>query len=162
LRAGGYCTQRKRSGTQENRGFQAFPYAFQGSNRLLDGTLAEVRWHMNSNDSLPKGRKLFRLPMISVGIFCAIFQLANARGLRADFGQSLAYAAAIQTSDNMPRVENAQAETRAVSGTLEATLRGILAQAEKPEWVGYSVDDISGDRSMCCGNWSDGAGCGTC
>src|SRR5262249_10204978 len=53
-------------------------------------------------------------------------------------------------------------ETRAVSGTLEATLRGILAQAEKPEWVGYSVDDISGDRSMCCGNWSDGAGCGTC
>ena len=62
----------------------------------------------------------------------------------------------------MPRVDNAQPETRAVAGTLETTLRGILAQAEKPEWVGYSVDDISDDHSMCCGNWNDGAGCGTC
>src|SRR5207247_4372717 len=53
------------------------------------------------------------------------------------------------------RVESAKAETRAVTGTLDATFRGILAQAEKPEWVGYGVDQIAGERSVCCGNWND-------
>jgi hypothetical protein len=62
----------------------------------------------------------------------------------------------------MPRVESAKAETRAVTGSLDATFRGILAQAEKPEWIGYSVDEIAGERSVCCGNWNDGPGCGTC
>ena len=117
---------------------------------------------MHSNDNLSKGRRILGLAMILVGMFCTISQFTNGRGLRADFGQSLAYAATVQTSSETPRVESAQAETRAVAGTLEATLRGILAQAEKPEWVGYSVDDISRERSMCCGNWNDGAGCGTC
>jgi len=117
---------------------------------------------MISNYSLSKWRTILGLAMISVGIFCTILQFANSRGLRADFGQGLAYAASIQTSNEMPRVENAQAETRAVAGTLDATFRGTLAQAEKPEWVGYSVDQISDDRSMCCGNWNDGEGCGTC
>jgi hypothetical protein len=100
--------------------------------------------------------------MILVGTFCTISQLTNGRGLRIDFGQDVAYATTVQTSMEMPRVDNAQAETRAVAGTLEATFRGILSQAEKPEWVGYSVDEVAGDRSMCCGNWNDGAGCGTC
>lgn len=117
---------------------------------------------MHSNDNLSKGRRILDLAMILVGIFCAFSQFTNARGLRADFGQSLAYAATVQTNDEMARVENAQAETRAVTASLDATFRGILAQAEKPEWVGYGVDDISNDRSMCCGNWNDGAGCGTC
>ena len=117
---------------------------------------------MHSNDNLSKGRQILGLAMILAGSFCAISQFANSRGLRADFSQGLAYAATFQTSGEMPRVESAQAETRAVSGSLDATFRGILAQAEKPEWVGYSVDDISGERSMCCGNWNDGAGCGTC
>src|SRR5690348_16937608 len=117
---------------------------------------------MPSNDTLYNGRRILGLAMILVGSFCAISQLTNGRALRADFSQGLAYAATLQSGAEMPRVESAQAETRAVAGTLDAAFRGILAQAEKPEWVGYSVDDISGDRSMCCGNWNDGAGCGTC
>lgn len=117
---------------------------------------------MNSNDNQPKGRKTLGLAMISVGIFCIISQFSNGRGPRADLGQSLAYAATVQMNDDMPRVENAQVETRVIAGSLDATFRGILAQAEKPEWVGYTVDDVSDDRSMCCGNWNDGAGCGTC
>ena len=117
---------------------------------------------MNSNDSLLKGRRILGLAMISVGTFCAISQFANTSGLRARFTPGLAYAATVQTGSEMPRVESARAETRAVTGSLDATFRGILAQAEKPEWVGYSVDEIAGDRSMCCGNWNDGAGCGTC
>src|SRR5689334_19396624 len=111
---------------------------------------------MNSNDSLSKGRRILGLAMILAGSFCAISQLTNGRGLRAAFSQGLAYAATVQSGSEMPRVESTQAETRAVTGTLDATFRGILAQAEKPEWVGYSVDEISGDRSMCCGNWNDG------
>ena len=66
-----------------------------------------------------------------------------------------------QTAD-MPRIENAKVETRPVTGSLEATLHGITAQAEKPQWVGYSVDQIAGERSVCCGNYRDGEGCGTC
>jgi len=117
---------------------------------------------MHSNDNPSKGRKILGLALILVGSFCAMSQFANGRGLRAGFSHGLAYAATFQTSSEMPRVESAQVETRVVAGSLDTTFRGILAQAEKPEWVGYSVDDISGERSMCCGNWNDGAGCGTC
>ena len=117
---------------------------------------------MYSNDNQSKGRKILGLAMIAVGLFCTISQFTSGRSLRVDRAQGLAYAATVQTGGEMPRVESAQAETRAVAGSLDATFRGLLAQAEKPEWVGYSVDDISGDRSMCCSNWNDGAGCGTC
>ena len=117
---------------------------------------------MNSNHNLSKGRRILGLAMIVVGVFCTISQLTNSRGFRAGLGQGLAYAATVQITDDRPRVENAKAETRAVTGSLDAAFRGILAQAERPEWVGYSVDDISDNRSMCCGNWNDGAGCGTC
>jgi len=117
---------------------------------------------MNRSNALSKTRRIFGLAMMASGIFCTISQFTNGRGLRASFSQGLAYAATGQATDDMPQVQSAQAETRAVRGTLEATFRGILTQAEKPEWVGYSVDEIAGDRSMCCGNWNDGAGCGTC
>ena len=117
---------------------------------------------MNLNDHLSKGRRTLGLAMIVAGIFCTISQFRNNHGPRLDFAQGLAYAATLQAGNEMPRVESAQAETRAVTGSLDAAFRGILAQAEKPEWVGYSVDEIPGDRSMCCGNWNDGAGCGTC
>jgi HEAT repeats len=62
----------------------------------------------------------------------------------------------------MPRIENAKVETRQVTGTLDATFRELAAQADKPEWVGYSVDQIAGEHSVCCGNYHDGGGCGTC
>lgn len=117
---------------------------------------------MHANDNLSKGRRILGLAMIVAGIFCIISQFANGRGLRTGLGQGLAYAATTQANVEMPRVESAQAETRAVSGSLGATFRGILAQAEKPQWAGYSVDEIADERSMCCGNWNDGAGCGTC
>src|SRR5579859_4083502 len=67
-----------------------------------------------------------------------------------------------QTAE-VPQVLNAKMETRAVSASLAETLRGIEAQADKPEWVAYSVAEIAGDRTVCCGNYNDGyGGCGTC
>jgi len=62
-----------------------------------------------------------------------------------------------------PQVLNAKMETRAVTASLADTLHGIEAQAEMPEWVGYSVAETAGDRTVCCGNYNDGYGsCGTC
>jgi HEAT repeat protein len=67
-----------------------------------------------------------------------------------------------QTAET-PQVLNAKLETRAVTASLAETLRGIEAQADKPEWVAYSVAEIAGDRTVCCGNYNDGYGnCGTC
>jgi hypothetical protein len=66
-------------------------------------------------------------------------------------------------SAETPEVINAKIETRAVTGSLTDTLRGLEAQADQPEWVGYSVAEIAGDRTVCCGNFNDGyGGCGTC
>jgi hypothetical protein len=66
-----------------------------------------------------------------------------------------------QTAE-MPRVENAKVETRALTATLDTTFRGLLAQADKPEWIGYSVAQVAGDHSVCCGNYRGDGGCSTC
>jgi HEAT repeat protein len=62
-----------------------------------------------------------------------------------------------------PQTVNAKLEKRTVSGSLAGTFRGIEAQAKQPEWIGYSVPEIAGDRTVCCGNFNNGySGCGTC
>jgi len=73
-------------------------------------------------------------------------------------------AAASPQPDSAPaNIVNARLETQAVVGTLADTFRTLEAQADKPEWLGYRVPQIPGDRTMCCGNYSDGTyGCGTC
>ena len=76
--------------------------------------------------------------------------------------QSAAGGGSAQNANAAPNVQNAKFETRAVSGTFAETLHALQAQAEKPEWIGYGVPEISGDRTMCCGNYNDGNGCGTC
>jgi HEAT repeat protein len=90
------------------------------------------------------------LAMIVVGMSCGTTQLAKGR-------ESPARAAA-----EMPRIENAKVETRSVSGNLESTFRELTAKADKPEWVGYGVDEIAGERGICCDNYSDERNCGTC
>jgi HEAT repeat protein len=75
-----------------------------------------------------------------------------------------AMAAGAQTQ---PQIKNGQVETRAVSGGLEATVRGIAASQTSPAWIGYAVPMIEAKngyhRTMCCGNWSsDGNNCGPC
>jgi hypothetical protein len=71
----------------------------------------------------------------------------------------IAGAANAQTAGT-PQMKNAQLETRAVSGNLEGTMRGITAAQSAPEWVAYTVPMIQakdGRRySMCCGNWTNG------
>ena len=103
-------------------------------------------------------RKLLGLAMIVAGITMAAVQLAN-DGAPARLGQTSP--ASVQASEG-PRIVNAKLETRAAGTSLDATLREIAAAAEKPEWVGYSVDEIAGEHGVCCNrNWNDG-NCGTC
>jgi HEAT repeat protein len=115
---------------------------------------------MKDKQSLSMERSLLGFAMVTVGISCAMSQLAaGGAPLR---GALQASSAGAQLGAGMPRIENAKLETRALAGNLEATLRGISAQQETPEWVGYSVEEVAGERSVCCDNWGDERNCGTC
>ncbi len=91
-------------------------------------------------------------------------------GRRILIGQTVLVAALIAAgalnagqSTETPQVINAKIETRPVTSSLAEAFRGVQAQADKPEWVGYSVAEIVGDRTVCCGNFNDSYGsCGTC
>jgi HEAT repeat protein len=103
-------------------------------------------------------RKTLGLAMIAAGISIAAVQLASG-GAPARFQQTSP--ATVQASE-APRIANAKLETRAVGASLDAAVREIVAVAEKPEWVGYAVEEIAGERGVCCdNNWNDG-NCGTC
>src|ERR1700741_4492421 len=103
-------------------------------------------------------QRVLGLAMIVAGISSAAVELAKG-GAPARPGQ--AGLATAQPAE-APRIENAKLETRAVSANLDATIREIAATAEKAEWVGYHVDQVAGERGVCCNsNWNDG-NCGTC
>ena len=68
----------------------------------------------------------------------------------------------IADAARMPRIENAKLETQAVAGTLDATIREMASKAEKPQWLGYSVEQVEGNRGICCGNYDGDGNCGTC
>jgi HEAT repeat protein len=110
------------------------------------------------SDSTPK--KILGLAMILVGISCAVAQLAKGGAASTEAWQ--ASTAATTAAAEMPCIENAKVETQAVVGSLSATFRELAGKSAKPEWVGYSVEQIAGERSVCCGNYSDSGGCGTC
>jgi HEAT repeat protein len=63
-----------------------------------------------------------------------------------------------------PRIDNAKVETRNVAGTLAATIGAAEKKSAGAMWIGYSVQMIAGQRTICCGNYSDGGDvrCGKC
>lgn len=65
---------------------------------------------------------------------------------------------------DLPRVENAKVEKRNVAGTLAATMADLEKNATGPEWVGFWVPTVAGQRTTCCGNYSDSSAqwCGKC
>src|SRR5437660_5229523 len=103
-------------------------------------------------------RKVLGFSMIVTGISIAAVQLAKGNG-PAPAGQ--ASAATMQAAET-PRIENAKLETRAVGASLDATFRELSGKAEKPEWIGYAVEEVAGEHGACCdNNWNNG-NCGTC
>ena len=74
-------------------------------------------------------------------------------------------ALAAQTADTVaPRIENARIEKRSLSEPLTAAVKHWSDQAAQPQWLGYGVPQVAGDRTVCCGNYgnSGDSGCGTC
>jgi HEAT repeat protein len=65
---------------------------------------------------------------------------------------------------NQPQIVDGPVETRVVATNLSSTVRQIEAEGSKPLWIAYGVEEIGGERSVCCGNYNNGEniGCGTC
>ncbi|HET7151889.1 MAG TPA: HEAT repeat domain-containing protein [Candidatus Acidoferrum sp.] len=121
---------------------------------------------MDTKNSMSGARRILGVAMILTGIIGMAGQFAKGGSLRKEAGSDsiavYAAAAPAQAAVEMPRIENAKVESRTVAGSLDATFRGIVAQAEQPEWLGYSVDQVAGNRGVCCGNYRDDGYCGTC
>jgi hypothetical protein len=52
-------------------------------------------------------------------------------------------------AQSQPKIENAKLQTRPVNGSLEATFRTIVSSSAEPAWIGFSVPQVMGERSMC-------------
>lgn len=115
---------------------------------------------MNDRQSDSTARKILGLAMIVVGIIGGAAQLAKGGAIRNGSGQTSP--ASAQAAADMPRIENAKVETRAVTGSLDAAFRDLVGKADQSEWVGYSVDQIVGERGVCCDNYGSDGNCGTC
>jgi HEAT repeat protein len=62
-----------------------------------------------------------------------------------------------------PRIENARVVNRVLDRSLAAELQAWTQQTTQPEWSGYSVPQVAGNREVCCSSgasWNQG--CGTC
>jgi hypothetical protein len=62
-----------------------------------------------------------------------------------------------------PHTENAQVEIRPLSRPLAAELQSWTQQSAQPQWIGYTVPQVTGNREVCCnssGSWNQS--CGTC
>jgi HEAT repeat protein len=56
---------------------------------------------------------------------------------------------------DLPRLENAKVQKRDVAVTLAAMTADLEKNATSPVWVGYAVNAVAGQRSICCGNYND-------
>jgi HEAT repeat protein/DNA-binding transcriptional regulator YdaS (Cro superfamily) len=74
-------------------------------------------------------------------------------------------AASATQSASKPQIENARVEPREIKAGLTQEVDAWARNAEKAQWLGYSVPAVNGDHRMCCGdsggNWNDGK-CGPC
>jgi HEAT repeat protein len=63
----------------------------------------------------------------------------------------------------VPRIENAKIETRALARPLAVELQSWTQQSAQAQWLGYTVPQVAGNDEVCCasgGSWN--RGCGTC
>jgi HEAT repeat protein len=65
---------------------------------------------------------------------------------------------------DLPQVENAQVQTRAVAGTLAASVADWEKSNAEASWIGYAVDASPGNRNNCWGDYTNSSDsqCGTC
>src|SRR5260370_40288427 len=62
-------------------------------------------------------------------------------------------AAAQDTDKNLPQIENARVEKRALNGSLAAEVKKWMEQTERAQWLGYVGPQIGGERTLFCGDF---------
>jgi hypothetical protein len=69
----------------------------------------------------------------------------------------------VRASSGAPNIQNSRVNQQPTAGSLAAQLKDWAAQVTTPQWAGYSVPEVAGNRSLCCGggDWN-GGDCGTC
>ena len=69
-----------------------------------------------------------------------------------------------RSSPGVPNIQNSRLNQQPITGSLDAQIKTWIAQVTTPQWLGYSVPEVAGNRSICCsgGNWNVDGDCGTC
>ena len=76
---------------------------------------------------------------------------------------AIAAPAPSNSSGDMPQIQNAKLETRTPTAPLSRTLQQLIDRADQAQWMGYSVPEVTGQRTVCCGNYdSEENTCRTC
>jgi HEAT repeats len=113
-------------------------------------------------------RKIISLAFIATGIYFMV-----SPHIRPD-SDLLAFAAERLRDPNLqsadfsgvtPIFENAKVETRALTKELSSELNRWTQSATDPQWIGYAVPAIDGERIICCGgngDWNGYRDCGPC
>ncbi len=72
-------------------------------------------------------------------------------------------AAPARPSGTTPNIQHSRVNQQPAAGSLDSQLKSWTAQVTTPQWAGYTVPEVAGNRSVCCGNgdWN-GNDCGTC
>ena len=66
------------------------------------------------------------------------------------------------SSTSAPSVRNSRVNQQPASGSLAAQLKDWTAQVTTPQWLGYTVQQVVGNRGVCCGGGDWNGDCGTC
>jgi hypothetical protein len=90
-------------------------------------------------------------------------------GMRITLAAILTHACVLLTEaapaqrETAPHVENSRLTQQAAAGSLATQLKDWTGQVTTPQWLGYNVPEVAGNRGMCCsgGDWN-GGDCGTC
>jgi len=63
---------------------------------------------------------------------------------------------------DIPQFQNAKVEARTLQGSLDEALHRWASSVAKAEWLGYSVPQVKGERTICCSGYNGHGGCGAC
>ncbi len=96
-----------------------------------------------------------RVSLIAVGLVW---------GITLQFSVHAQQPAPVSVAPDTLHVEGGKLELRPLSGSFSDTVNRWAAATSKAEWLGYSVAEVKGDRSVCCGDGGRGhsSNCGPC
>lgn len=117
---------------------------------------------MKHKTDLP--RTIVSLALITTGVYFLLSPYVLTDSGSLAFGAELRDAQATISSAE-PSLENANSETRALSGPLSTELDRWAKSATSPEWLGYAVPSLDREQIICCGghgDWNGYRDCGPC